>query len=410
VNNPLNTLRVDQLRLWDSLMEMGLIGATKLGGCNRQAASDLDAQGRDLFVRYCQALHCTMHVDQFGNLFARYEGSDASLAAICVGSHLDTQVTGGKFDGIYGVLAAVEVLRVFEAQKIVPQRTIEIAVWTNEEGARFQPAMQGSGVFCGQLDLQTELNKCDIDGLNIGDELQRTGYLGDEQPGKRDFNEYIELHIEQGPVLENHQKQIGVVRAGQGISWFDVRIHGVASHAGTTPMDYRVDSMGAAAQLIQAVTQLGHDTQDGLSTIGFMQLFPNAINTIPEQIQMKVDLRHPEQTQLLAMGEQLQVLAGQLATTLGIEITLEKLWHSPPIPFELSNVVDKTVKQLGYAHQDIYSGAGHDACNLSKVMPTAMIFIPSINGISHNECEYSTPEDCAAGANVLLQVLLQKVC
>jgi len=393
-------------------MEMATIGATKHGGCNRQAASMLDAQGRDLFIAWCKALNCTIHIDQFGNVFARREGHDATQAAICVGSHLDTQVTGGKFDGIYGVLAGLEVFRTLEEHNISTERAIEIAVWTNEEGSRFQPAMQGSGVFTGKLDLETELNKCDIDGIKIGDELKRSGYYGTEVPGSRHFAEYFELHIEQGPVLEAQGDQIGVVRLGQGISWYDVTITGVASHAGTTPMAYRVDSLQTSAQLIQAVNKLASAVEDGLTTIGFVEIYPNSINTIPESVHLKVDLRNPNLDNLLLMGEMFETLCEQLTGEQHgkqkIEIKVERLWHSKPIEFTASGAVDKVVKSLGYRHQDIYSGAGHDACNLSMVMPTGMIFIPSINGISHNESEYSKPEDCAAGANVLLHLLLQQ--
>lgn len=405
-----SSLRIDPQRLWSSILEMATIGATKNGGCNRQAASVLDAQGRDLFISWCKALNCSIHIDQFGNVFARREGRDPSKAAICVGSHLDTQVTGGKFDGIYGVLAGLEIFRTLEENSISTERAIEIAVWTNEEGARFQPAMQGSGVYTGKLDLQTELDKCDIEGIRLGDELKRTGYLGNEIPGTRNISEYFELHIEQGPVLAHQGKQIGVVRLGQGISWYDISITGVASHAGTTPMDYRVDSLQASAQLILEVNKLASAVEEGLTTIGFMEVYPNSINTIPESVHLKIDLRNPNLDNLLLMGEMLEKLCADLASEQNIEIQVERLWHAKPIAFKASDVVDNAVKSLGYSHQDIYSGAGHDACNLSLLMPTGMIFIPSINGISHNEREYSKPEDCEAGCNVLLHVLLQQAC
>lgn len=404
----ISAIRINKQRLWDSIMEMATIGATTKGGCNRQAASDLDAQARDLFISWCKALGCSIHIDQFGNIFARREGRDPSQAAICTGSHLDTQVTGGKFDGIYGVLAAVEIFRTLDEQNVTTERAIEITVWTNEEGSRFQPAMQGSGVYTGKLDLEIELNKSDIDGIKIGDELQRTGYLGSEIPGSRDIAEYFELHIEQGPVLEHQGNQIGVVRLGQGISWYDITIKGTASHAGTTPMEYRKDSLQVSAKLILEVDKLADSIPDALSTIGFVEVFPNSINTIPGSVRLKVDLRNPNLQALQSMESQFEKTCQLLSQQLQIEINVEKLWHSKPIEFSLSKVVDEAVKSLGYSHQDIYSGAGHDACNLSMIVPTGMIFIPSINGISHNESEYSTPDDCEAGCNVLLHTLLQQ--
>lgn len=389
-------------------MEMATIGATEKGGCNRQAASDLDAAGRDLFISWCKTLGCSIHIDQFGNVFARREGRDPTKAVICTGSHLDTQVTGGKFDGVYGVLAALEVFRTLEEHNITTERAIEIAVWTNEEGSRFQPAMQGSGVYTGKLNLQTELNKCDINGIKIGDELQRTGYLGSEVPGERNIGEYFELHIEQGPVLEHEGNQIGVVRLGQGISWYDITIKGTSSHAGTTPMAYRKDSLQVAAKLALKVDKLASEMPDALTTIGFFEVFPNAINTIAGHVRLKVDLRNPNLEVLQSMDQAFEKLCKSLSKQCQIEINVEKLWHSKPIEFSSSEVVNKAVKLLGYSHQDIYSGAGHDACNLSLVVPTGMIFIPSINGISHNESEYSTPEDCGSGCNVLLHTLLQQ--
>lgn len=277
----MQNLRVNGDRLWQSLMEMAQFGLTEKGGCARLAATELDGKARDLFVDWCKACGCTVSVDKMGNIFARREGKNNSLPAVATGSHLDTQPTGGKFDGVFGVLAGVEVLRTLHDNNIVTETPMEFTVWTNEEGSRFQPAMQGSGVYVGRFDLETELNKTDVDGIRLKDELEKIGYLGKEEPGSRNIGAFFETHIEQGPILEDQGKTIGIVRLGQGIRWYNVTIKGRESHSGTTPMYLRNDAMVASAKIITEVEEIAHRYENGLGTVGFMQVFPNSRNVIP---------------------------------------------------------------------------------------------------------------------------------
>ncbi|WOD08594.1 Zn-dependent hydrolase [Marinomonas sp. GJ51-6] len=400
-------LRINEQRLWDSLMEMGEIGGTEKGGCNRLAGTDLDKQSRDLFVSWCEACGCEVEVDKIGNIFARRPGKNNDLPAVGTGSHLDTQPTGGKFDGVFGVLSGVEVLRTIHENNIETPTPMEFSVWTNEEGSRFQPAMQGSGTYVGRFDLETELNKTDVNGIRLGDELERIGYLGEMELGSRNMGAFFEAHIEQGPILEDEKKSIGIVRLGQGIRWYNVEVVGRPSHSGTTPMHLRKDAMFAASAIVTEMNAIALRHENGLGTVGFMQVWPNSRNTIPGNVKFSADLRNPVPEVLLTMHEELTAFCEKIAKEHDLEVKLDPFWYFAPVEFNASDDVKAATEKLGYSHMDIYAGAGHDACYMADLVPTGMIFTPCLNGISHNEAEYSSPEECAAGANVLLHTMLE---
>jgi len=398
-------------RLWDSLMQMGEIGGTAKGGVCRLALTDLDKQGRDLFVSWCEEAGCTVSVDKMGNIFARRPGLDNQLPPVVMGSHLDTQPTGGKFDGIYGVLSGLEVIRSLNDNNIETLHPIEATVWTNEEGSRFPPAMVSSGVFAGVFDLDYGLSRADLDGKTMGEELQRIGYDGPLEVGNREFKAFFEAHIEQGPILENEEKTIGVVTDAQGQRWYELTLTGQESHAGPTPMATRKDALVGAARIIDKVNQIGLSNAPlACATVGLLQVFPNSRNVIPGEVFFTVDFRHPDDQVLSKMDEQLREYADQLSTQLGLELDFKQIWYSPPVPFNKSCVdsVREAAQNLGYSHRDIVSGAGHDACYISRVAPTAMVFVPCENGISHNEEENADPKDLEAGCNVLIQAVLQQ--
>jgi N-carbamoyl-L-amino-acid hydrolase len=400
-------LRINKQRLWDTLMEMGDIGGTEKGGCNRLAGTDLDKQARDLFVSWCKACGCSVEVDKIGNIFARRAGTNNDLPAVGTGSHLDTQPTGGKFDGVFGVLSGVEVLRTLHENNIETPTAMEFSVWTNEEGSRFQPAMQGSGTYVGRFDLETELNKTDVNGIRLGDELERIGYLGEMELGSRHMGAFFEAHIEQGPILEDEEKAIGIVRLGQGIRWYNIEVVGRPSHSGTTPMHLRKDAMLAAAAIVTEMNAIALRHENGLGTVGFMQVWPNSRNTIPGNVTFSADLRNPKPDVLLTMHEELLAFCKEIALDHGVEVNVDPFWYFAPVEFNASDDVKAAAEKLGYSHMDIYAGAGHDACYMADLVPTGMIFTPCLNGISHNEAEYSSPEECAAGANVLLHAMLE---
>jgi N-carbamoyl-L-amino-acid hydrolase len=407
----LKNLKVNGDRLWDSLMEMAKIGPGVAGGNCRLALSDFDREGRDLFVRWCQEAGCSITVDKMGNIFARRPGSDPSLPPVTTGSHLDTQPTGGKFDGVFGVLAGLEVVRTLNDNEIETAAPIEVAVWTNEEGSRFAPAMVASGVFAGVFDLDYGHSRADVDGKTIGDELKRIGYLGEETPGAHPIRAFFEAHIEQGPILEAEKKTIGVVTGAQGQRWFEVTLTGSESHAGTTPMNRRRDALVAAARLVQAVNEiaLAHPPH-AVSTVGMMQVSPNSRNTIPGSVFLTVDLRHPDDHTLSAMEAELRAACAEICGPARIDADVDMIWYSPPIVFDKDCVgaVKQAAGTAGYGNMEIISGAGHDACYISRVAPTAMIFVPCEEGVSHNESESATPEDLAAGCNVLLYAMLER--
>jgi N-carbamoyl-L-amino-acid hydrolase len=404
-------LRVNADRLWDSLMEMAKIGATEKGGVCRLALTDLDKQARDLFVKWCREAGCTIKIDKMGNVFARRPGKDDSLAPVMTGSHIDSQPTGGKFDGVYGVLAGLEVIRTLNDFNYETNRPVEVAIWTNEEGSRFAPAMVASGVFAGVFDLDYGLSRADVDGKTMGEELKRIGYDGPEEVGGRKIHAFFETHIEQGPILEHEKKTIGVVQGAQGQRWFEVVMTGQEAHAGPTPMKVRKDAMVGAAHVISAVNRIGHDNQPfACATVGMVQCSPNSRNTIPGKVFFTIDLRHPEDKILSKMAAEAKAAAEEAAKKNGLELDFKEIWYSPPVKFDADCVaaVKQGAEQLGFDSMPIISGAGHDACYMNRVAPTAMVFIPCEDGISHNEIENATKGDCAAGVDVLLRAMVER--
>lgn len=404
-------IQINGERLWDSLMEMAKIGPGVAGGNCRLALTDDDKQGRDLFVQWCKDAGCTIRVDKMGNIFARRPGKDDSLPPIATGSHLDTQPTGGKFDGVFGVLAGLEVIRTLNDHGVETDAPIEATVWTNEEGSRFAPAMIASGVFAGVFDIDYGHSRADTDGKTIGAELDRIGYLGDQDCGDHKFGAFFETHIEQGPILEAEEKTIGVVAGAQGQRWFELTLTGAESHAGTTPMNRRKDALLGASKLVAEINRIALEREPyAVSTVGMMQVSPNSRNTIPGSVFMTIDLRHPEDETLIVMADALRAACDKVCADDGLTAELEEIWYSPPIAFDKDCVeaVRSAAGTAGYAHMDIISGAGHDACYISRVAPTGMVFVPCENGISHNEIESATPEDLAAGCNVLLHAMLDR--
>lgn len=402
-------ITINGKRLWDSLMEMAKIGATPKGGVCRLALTDLDKDGRDLFVRWAKEAGCTISVDKMGNVFARRAGKDDSLTPVVTGSHADSQPTGGRFDGIYGVLGGLEVIRSLNDHKIETDRPLEVVIWTNEEGSRFAPAMVASGVFAGVFTLEYGLSRADVDGKTMGEELARIGYAGDRPMGKP-IHAAFELHIEQGPILEAEGKTIGVVHAAQGQRWYEVVYTGQESHAGPTPMPRRRDALLGAARVIELVNRIGLEHAPyACATVGMIQNHPNSRNVIPGRVFFTIDIRHPEDAVLAEMDRKVREGVTRVAEETKLEVTrLEQIFYYAPIAFDQACVdsVRAAAERFGYSHRDIVSGAGHDACYLSKVAPTAMVFVPCVDGISHNEVEDATPEWIEAGGNVLLHAML----
>ncbi|MDJ0611288.1 MAG: Zn-dependent hydrolase [Kiloniellales bacterium] len=405
----MKNLTIDGKRLWDSLMEMARIGATEKGGVCRLALTDLDREGRELFVRWAEEAGCTTGFDAMGNLFARRPGRNPDKAPVMTGSHLDSQPTGGKFDGAYGVLAGLEVLRSLNDHGIETEAPVEVVVWTNEEGSRFAPAMIGSGAFAGVFDLDYAQGRADADGTTIGAELERIGYKG-EGCGDRPVGAYFEAHIEQGPILEAEEKTIGVVTGAQGQRWYEVTLTGQEAHAGPTPMARRKDALVGASRLVQAINQLGHEFQpDACTTVGMLQVHPNSRNVIPGSVWLTVDLRHPDDGRLAEMDRAFRQAAEAAAEAGGLDLEIEEIWHFGATPFDVDCVsaVRAGAERYGHSHRDIVSGAGHDAVYMARVAPTGMIFVPCEDGISHNEIENATPEHLTAGCEVLMHAIVE---
>ncbi len=404
-------VRIDGKRLWDSLMEMARIGATPKGGVNRLTLTDLDRQSRDLFARWCTDAGCTIKIDRMGSMFARRRGSDDSLPPVMVGSHLDSQPTGGKFDGALGVMAALEVVRTLNDLEIQTRHPIEIAMWTNEEGSRFAPAMIASGVFAGVLTLEQALAVTDVDGKAFGAELARIGYAGAEAVGKRPIHAFFELHIEQGPILEEEGIEIGIVTAANGQKWYEITLDGVESHAGPTPMSRRKDALLGAARIVDLVNRIGHaHDPSACATCGMIQAYPNSRNVIPGRVFLTVDFRHPDAAKLASMDAALRKGVAEIVKATGLTHEMKLVADYAPQPFEASCVdaVRRAAKGLGHTTREITSGAGHDAVYIARVAPAAMIFTPCVDGISHNEAEDMKPEWATAGCNVLVNAVLEK--
>ncbi len=410
-NEAINELRVDGDRLWDALMELAAIGATKKGGVKRLALTDVDKEGRDLVVQWGRDAGLAITVDQIGNVFMRREGRNPDLAPVVTGSHIDTQPTGGKFDGNYGVLAGLEVVRTLNDHGIVTEAAIEVAFWTNEEGSRFVPVMMGSGVFCGAFTLAHAYAAKDLDGKTVGEELARIGYLGDQVPGQHPIGAYFETHIEQGPVLEDADTVIGVVPAVMGLCWYDCVVSGMEAHAGPTPMALRKDALQVATRIMQETVALANRYPPyGRGTVGMVQVFPNSRNVIPGEVRFSIDLRNVSDALLDTMHEEMLAFIEQTRVDSGLAISIERVSHFAPCPFDADCVsaVRGASAKLGYKTMDVVSGAGHDAVYAARVAPAGMIFVPCKDGISHNEIEDAQPDHLTAGCNVLLHAMLER--
>ena len=402
-------LQIDTQRLWDTLMETAQIGATAKGGICRLTLTDLDRQVRDWLKAQWQALGCAVSVDEVGNMFARRAGRNPDLPPIAIGSHLDTQPTGGKFDGPLGVLAALEALRTLHDHERTTNAPVELVNWTNEEGARFAPAMLASGVFAGVFTADYAYARTDRDGKSFGEELKRIGYRGPDKAGARKFAGMFELHIEQGPVLEHENRMIGIVQGAQGVRWYDIAIAGEEAHAGAMPMKLRKNALVGAARVIERVDAIARDLPNAVGTVGVIENKPNSRNVIPGEVFLTVDFRHPETMGLDWLEAQLREALADVLPPLQLTYRESRIWASPPVHFspDLIDCVRVAVETAGFSHRDIVSGAGHDSVYIARVAPTTMIFVPSRGGISHNEAEWTTQEQCAAGAQVLLNAVLE---
>jgi N-carbamoyl-L-amino-acid hydrolase len=404
-------LHINGPRLWTSLMDLARIGATEKGGVKRLALTDLDRQGRDLVVQWGREAGLAITVDKIGNVFMRREGANPALPPIVTGSHIDTQPTGGKFDGNYGVLAGLEVVRTLNDLNIVTSAPIEVAFWTNEEGSRFVPVMMGSGVFCGAFSLETAYAARDVDGRSVGEELERIGYRGEETPGVHPIGAYFETHIEQGPVLEDADKVIGVVPAVMGLSWYDCTVEGMEAHAGPTPMQLRRDALQVATRIMQETVAIANRYPPyGRGTVGMVQVFPNSRNVIPGRVKFSIDLRNVNEELLDTMHGEITAFTERMRVETGLGVQLERVSYYPPCPFhpDCVDAVRKAAAKLGYSTMDVVSGAGHDAIYVARLAPAGMIFVPCKDGISHNEIEDAQPAHLEAGCNVLLHAMLER--
>ena len=404
-------LRVNGERLWSSLMELAAIGATDKGGVCRLALTDLDKRGRDLVLGWAREAGMTVTVDKIGNGFMRRAGKNDALPPIMTGSHIDTQPTGGKFDGNYGVLAGLEVVRTLNDHGIETEAPIEVAFWTNEEGSRFVPVMMGSGVFAKAFTLETAYAAKDTAGKTVKEELERIGYVGDEEPGAHPIGAYFETHIEQGPVLEDHDVTIGVVTGVLGIRWYDCTVTGMEAHAGPTPMMLRKDALQVATRIMQEVVAIAHrHAPHGRGTVGMVHVHPNSRNVIPGTVKFSIDLRNSTDALVDEMDAEIRAFVAKTSEETGLPIKIELVSHYPAQPFhdECVAAVGRAAEQLGYSNMRAVSGAGHDAVYMAKLAPSGMIFIPCKDGISHNEIEDAKPEHITAGCNVLLHAMLER--
>ncbi len=407
---PGQNMKINGTRLWDSLMEMAKIGPGVAGGNNRQTVTDEDGEGRKLFQRWCEEAGLTMGLDQMGNMFMRREGTDPDLLPVYVGSHLDTQPTGGKYDGVLGVLAGLELVRTLNDLNIKTRRPIVITNWTNEEGTRFAPAMLASGVFAGVHTQDWAYEREDHEGKKFGDELARIGWKGDEEVGTRKMAAMFELHIEQGPILEAEGKEIGVVTHGQGLSWTQITVTGKESHTGSTPMPMRKNAGLGMAKILQLVDDIAWSHKpDAVGAAGHIDVYPNSRNVIPGKVVFTVDLRSPSLATIEAMESELAQGARKICDEMGLGLELEKVGGFDPVTFDEKCVtaVRNAAERLGYSHRNLISGAGHDACWINKVAPTAMIMCPCVDGLSHNEAEDISKEWAVAGAEVLMHAVVE---
>ena len=405
-----SNMRVNGERLWDSLMEMAKIGPGVAGGNNRQTLTDEDAEGRRLFQQWCEQAGCRMGLDKMGTMFARREGTEPDALPVYVGSHLDTQPTGGKYDGVLGVLSGLEIIRQLNDMNIKTRHPVVVVNFTNEEGSRFAPAMVASGVFAGTHTLDWAYDRTDADGKRLGDELERIGYLGDEEVGARKMHAYFELHIEQGPILEKEGKDIGVVTHGQGVKWLEVTLTGKESHTGTTPMPLRINAGLGMARVTEMVNDIAlSHAPDAVGAIGHCDVYPNSRNIIPGKAVFTVDFRHPDKAVIADMEQRLHAGVKQIADDIGLGMSIKEVSGFDPVKFDdkCVSAVRTAAERLGYSHRDLVSGAGHDACWISHVAPTAMVMCPCIDGLSHNEAEEITPHWATAGTDVLFHAVVE---
>ncbi len=405
----MSVIHINGQRLWQTLMEIAQIGGTDKGGCNRQALTHEDKLGRELFIGWCEDAGCTVRIDQMGNIFSRRDGLDNSLPPVITGSHLDTQPTGGKFDGVYGVLAGLEVIRSLNDHDVTTKHPIEVVVWTNEEGARFSPAMIGSGVWSGVFDLDYGWTRTDKQDLSIKHELEATGFLGEHECKAFPIKAAFELHIEQGPILEAQGQQIGVVKGVQGMRWYDLTIGGSPVHAGPTPMEQRQDPFMGLSDITRELYDLIQEFSPwSRVTFGDIKALPGSRNTVPETLILAVDLRHPDQETLDQIDTRFREITERVGNKYGLTTSIRDEWNSPAVQFDENciNAVRNAVAELGYSNNEMFSGAGHDSVYVSRVAPTSMIFIPCEKGISHNEAENATETDITAGGNVLLNAMV----
>ncbi len=408
--SPGENLRINPDRLWDSIHAIAEIGPGIAGGSNRQTLTDFDKQGRELFERWCESAGLSMGVDQMGTMFMRREGTDPTLDPVFVGSHLDTQPTGGRYDGVLGVLSGLEVIRTLNDLGIKTRRPIVVVNWTNEEGARFAPAMMASGVFAGQFSLDYAYGRKDLEGKTFGDELKRIGWVGDEKVGARKFHSYFEYHIEQGPILEAENKQIGVVTHGQGLWWLEFTLTGKEAHTGSTPMNMRVNAGLAMARIFEMVQAVAMENQPGaVGGVGQVKFSPNSRNVLPGTVVFTVDIRSPDQKKLDGMRARIEAEAPKICDALGVKCAVEAVGHFDPVTFDpaLVDRVRASAEKLGYTHMNIISGAGHDACWMQRVGPSVMIMCPCVDGLSHNEAENISKDWAAAGADVLFHAVVE---
>jgi N-carbamoyl-L-amino-acid hydrolase len=406
---PAENMKINGERLWDSLMEMARIGPGVAGGNNRQTLTDADGEGRALFQRWCEAAGCSMGLDQMGNMFARRDGADPDALPVYVGSHLDTQPTGGKYDGVLGVLGGLEIIRSLNDMGIKTKHPIVVTNFTNEEGTRYAPAMLSSGVFAGIHTQDWAYARTDADGKSFGSELDRIGWKGDEAVGARKMHAFFELHIEQGPILEAEDKDIGVVTHGQGLSWTQVTITGKDAHTGSTPMPMRRNAGLGMARVLELVDRiaLGH-APHAVGAAGHIDVYPNSRNVIPGKVVFTVDFRSPDIAVIADMEAGLLKGAQDICDDMGLDVVFERVGGFDPVTFDdgcVTAIRDAAVR-LGYSHRDIISGAGHDACWINRVAPTAMVMCPCVGGLSHNEAEEISPDWAAAGANVLFHAVV----
>ena len=410
MSQPTSNIRIDSDRLWDSLMEMAEIGPGVAGGNNRQTLTDEDSKGRELFKQWCLKEGCTMGLDQMGNMFARREGTDPDALPVYVGSHLDTQPTGGKYDGILGVLGGLEILRTLNNLSIKTKHPIVVTNFTNEEGTRYAPAMLSSGVFAGIHDQDWAYDRVDADGKKFGEELERIGWRGEETTGDRKMHAFFELHIEQGPILEAEGIEVGVVTHGQGLSWMQLTITGKDSHTGSTPMPMRRNAGLGMARVLELVEEIAlSHSPNAVGAAGHIDVYPNSRNVIPGKAVFTVDLRSPSFDVIADMVKRLKEGAKKICDDMGLEVEIEKVGGFDPVTFDENCVaaVRNAAETLGYSHMNLISGAGHDACWINKVAPTAMIMCPCVDGLSHNEAEEISKDWAAAGTNVLFHAVLE---